>query len=68
MKLYSNQPERLYGTAKAHKFENCQKTTVVSMEFWPIIDHTDTFTYNEAKVISDYLLLLCKMWKWIFYQ
>ena len=33
MKLYSNQPERLYGTAKAHKFENCQKTTVVNLEF-----------------------------------
>ena len=33
MKLYSNQPARLYGTAKAHKFENFQNPTVVNLEF-----------------------------------
>ena len=29
-------------------------------KFRPIIDETGTFTYNAAKVISDYLRPLCK--------
>ena len=51
----SNQPTRLYRTAKTHKFEILDDITVVNLKFQPIIDQTGTFTYNTAKVISDYL-------------
>ena len=56
----SNQPVRLYGTAKTHKFEILDDITVVNLKFQPIIDQTGTFMYNAAKVISDYLRPLCK--------
>ena len=56
----SNQPARLYGTAKTHKFETVEDITLANMRFWPIIDQIGTFTYNAAKVISDYLRSLCK--------
>ena len=60
MKLDSNQPARLYGTAKTHKFEFLEDIIVANLKFQPIIDQTGTFTYNAAKVISDYLRPLCK--------
>ena len=56
----SNQPARLYGTAKTHKFETLEDITVANLKFRPIIDQTGTLTYNAAKVISDYLRPLCK--------
>ena len=56
----SNQPERRYGLAKTHKFETLEDITVANLKFRPIIDQTRTFTYNAAKVISDYLRHLCK--------
>ena len=56
----TNQPARLYGTAKTHKFEILEDITVENLKFRPIIDQTGTFTYNAAKVISDYLRPLCK--------
>ena len=43
---HSNQPAKLYGTAKKHKFNNIQKT------FPPIIDQTGTYSYNATQVIS----------------
>ena len=54
MKPDSNQPTRLYGTAKTHKFETLEDITVANLKFRPIIDQTGTFTYNAAKVISNY--------------
>ena len=60
MKLDSNQPAHLYGTAKTHKFETLEDITVANLKFRPIIDQTGTFTYNAANVISDYLRPLCK--------
>ena len=60
MKPDSNQPARLYGTAKTHKFETLEDITVANLKFRPIIDQTGTLTYNAAKVISDYLRPLCK--------
>ena len=60
MKPDSNQPTRLYGTAKTHRFEFLEDITVAKLKFRPIIDQTGTFTYNAAKVISDYLRPLCK--------
>ena len=56
----SNQPERRYGLAKTHKFETLEDITVANLKFRPIIDQTGTFTYNAAKVISDYLRPFCK--------
>ena len=60
MKRDSNQPARLYGTAKSHKFETLEDITFANLKFWPIIDQTVTLTYNAAKVIPDYLRPLCK--------
>ena len=60
MKPDSNQPARLYGTAKTHKFETLEDITVANLKFRPIIDQTGTLTQNAAKVISDYLRPLCK--------
>ena len=56
----SNQSVRLYRTAKTHKFQTLENITVANLKFRPIIDQTGTFTYNAAKVISDYLRPLCK--------
>ena len=56
----SNQLAHLYGTAKIHNFETLEDITVANLRFWPTIDQTGTFTYNAAKVISDYLWPLCK--------
>ena len=50
----SNQPSRIYGTAKTHKFETLEDITVANLKFRPIIDQTGTFTYNAPKVISNY--------------
>ena len=60
MKPDNNQPARLYGTAKTHKFETLQNITVANLKFRPIIDQTGMLTYNAAKVIQDYLRPLCK--------
>ena len=51
----SNQPAYLYGTAKTQKFETLEDINVAKRKFQTIIDQTGTFTYNAAKVISDYL-------------
>ena len=51
----SNQPVRLYGTAKTHKFKTLEDITVASLKYRPVIDQTGEFTYNAAKVMSDYL-------------
>ena len=55
-----NQPARLYGKVKTHKFETLKDITVVNLKFQPITDQSGIFTYNAAKVILDYLRLLCK--------
>ena len=56
----SNQPARLYGAAKTHKFENLEDFIVAKLKVKPIIDQTGIFAYNAANVISDYLRPLCK--------
>ena len=60
MQPENNQPASLYRTAKTNKFETLEFITVANLKFLPIIDQTGTFMYNGAKVISDYLRLLCK--------
>ena len=56
----SNQLEHIYGTAKTHKFETLEDITGANLKFRLIIHQTGTFTYNPAKVTSDYLKPLCK--------
>ena len=46
----SNQPARLYGTAKTHKFETLEDITAANLKFQPIIDQTGTFMYNAVKL------------------
>ena len=56
----SNQPGKIYGTAKTHKFEHTYQIDINSLKFRPIIDQTGTYLYNAAKVISNNLKPLTK--------
>ena len=60
MRPASNQPAKLYRTAKPLKFENLKDITPQNLKCRPIIDQTATFTYKAAKVISNYLKPLCQ--------
>ena len=57
---HSNQPAKLYGTAKTHKFINIQEINKEKLKFGLIIDQTGTYSYNTAQVISQYLKPLSK--------
>ena len=59
-KADSNQPPCLYRTVKTHKFETLENITIANLKFQPIIFQHEAFTYNAAKVISDYLRHLCR--------
>ena len=56
----ANQPAKLFATAKAHKFNNIKDINVDKLKFRPVIDQTETFTYNCSKVIAEYLKPLCQ--------
>ena len=60
MRPVSNQPGRLYATAKTHKFSSLDEITIEKLKFRPIISQIVTYTYNAAKVIVDYLEPLCQ--------
>ena len=55
----SNEPAKMYGTAKTHKFDSTDNIKITKLKFRPIIDQTGTYTYKAAKVISRYLKPLC---------
>ena len=57
---HSNQPAKLYRTAKMQKFNNIQRINEEKLKFCPIIDQTGTHSYNAAQVISQQLKPLCK--------
>ena len=59
MRPLANQPVKLFATAKTHKVNNIQDINVEELKFKPIIDQTETFTYNCSKVIAEYLKPLC---------
>ena len=44
----SNQPGKLYGT---HKFNNIHEINKEKLKFRPVIDQTETYSYNAAQVI-----------------
>ena len=47
----SNEPAKMYGTAKARKFDRTDNIKIIKQKFRPIIDQTGTYTYKAAKVI-----------------
>ena len=51
----SNQPARLFATAKTHKFKSLEEINVDQLKLHPIIDQTGTYLYNTSKVIAKYL-------------
>ena len=51
----SNQPARLYGTAKTYKSASPDIITTEKLKFRPIIAQNGTYTYNAAQVIAEYL-------------
>ena len=55
MTASSNQPGKLYGTAKTHTFLNLEDVDIAYLKFRPIISQFGTYTYNAAQVIGDYL-------------
>ena len=56
----SNQPARIYASAKAHKYSFGDNVNINDLKFRPIIGQAGTMTYYAAKVISDYLKPSCK--------
>ena len=59
MRPVSNQPGRIYVTAKTHKFNSLVDINVHNLKFRPIISQIGSYTYNTAKVIAEYLKPLC---------
>ena len=59
MRPVSNQPGRIYATAKTRKFNSLDDLNVNNLKFRPIISQIGTYTYNTAKVIAEYLKPLC---------
>ena len=45
------QPERLYGTAKTHKFASPDIITTEKLKFRPIIAQTGTYTYMQLELL-----------------
>ena len=51
----SNQPGRVFATAKTHKFTSVNDITIENLKLRPIIDLTGPYTTNTSKVIANYL-------------
>ena len=49
------QPARFFATAKTHKFDEYSLIKANNLKLRPIIDQSNAFTYNAAKIVSDYL-------------
>ena len=60
IKPVSNQPGKLYATAKTHKFSSLDEMTIEKLKLRPIISQVGTYTYNAGKVIAHYLKPLCQ--------
>ena len=55
----SNEPAKMYGTAKTQKSDSTDNIELTKLIFHPVIDQTGTYTYKAAKVISRYWKPLC---------
>ena len=51
MRPVSNQPGRLYTTAKTHKFNSLDEITVENLKFRLTVSQVRTYTYNAAITI-----------------
>ena len=51
----SNQPGRLFATARTRKFDSVNDITLDKLKLHPIIDQTGTYIYNASKVVAKYL-------------
>ena len=60
MRPVSNQPARFFATAKTHKFDDYSLINANNLKLRPITDQSNTFTYNAAKTVSDYLQTLAQ--------
>ena len=45
----------IFATAKTHKFDDYSSINANNLRLRPITDQSNTFTYNAAKIVSDYL-------------
>ena len=59
MRPLTNQPGRIYATAKTHKFNSLDEINIDNLKFRPVISQIGTYTYNAEKVIAEYLKPLC---------
>ena len=50
----SNEPAKMHGTAKTHKFDRTDNIEITKLRFRPIIDQTGSYTYKAARVIARY--------------
>ena len=55
MKPVSNQSALLLATVKTHKFDDYSSINVKNLKLRPTLDQSNTFNYNGAKIVSDYL-------------
>ena len=55
MRPKSDQSARLYAFGRIHKFNDLDKISVAKLKFRPIVDQSGTATYDDAKVIGEYL-------------
>ena len=49
-----------FATAKTHKFDSVNDTTLDKLKLRPIMDQTGTYIYNASKVVAKYLRPLSK--------
>ena len=55
MRPVLNQPARFFATANTDKFDDHSLINLDDLKFRSIIDQSNTYTYNAAKIVSDYL-------------
>ena len=58
MRPVSNQPARIFVTAKTHKFHDHSLINLDDLKFRPVTDQSNTYTYNAAKIVSNCLEIL----------
>ena len=51
----TNQSARLYATANTSNFNDIDKVIVEKLKFRPIVNQTDTGTYDATRIIGEYL-------------
>ena len=57
MRPTSNQPARIFATAKIHKFADTKQININDLKLRPIIDQTGTQLCDYSKIIAKYLAI-----------